>query len=108
MWTVENAVMTTWVSVALGLLLLFLGRKLFWVFVGVFGFLAGVQIAAGGAQGQPDLDDGCGRRRGRTGTNRTRAAERDLTWVILSLVGFIEPRIAKGRVRAPSVADAED
>jgi len=29
-------------------------------------------------------------------------------WVILSLVGFIEPRIAKGRVRAPSVADAED
>jgi len=31
-----------------------------------------------------------------------------LTWVILSLVGFIEPRIAKGRVRAPSVADAED
>lgn len=55
MWTVENAVMTTWVSVALGLLLLFLGRKLFWVFVGVFGFLAGVQIATRVAQGQPGL-----------------------------------------------------
>ncbi len=55
MWTVENAAITSWVAVALGLLLLFFGRKLFWVFVGVFGFLAGVQIAARVAQGQPEL-----------------------------------------------------
>lgn len=55
MWTVENAAITSWVAVALGLLLLFLGRKLFWVFVGVFGFLAGVQIAPRVAQGQPEL-----------------------------------------------------
>lgn len=55
MWTVENPVMTGWVQVALGLLLLFFGRKLFWVFVGAFGFLAGLQIAGRVAQGQPEL-----------------------------------------------------
>ena len=55
MWTVENPGMTAWVQVILGLLLLFFGRKLFWLFVGVFGFLAGVQIAARVAQSQPEL-----------------------------------------------------
>jgi hypothetical protein len=44
MWAVENPGMTAWVKVARGLLLLFFGRELFLVFVGVFGFLAGLQI----------------------------------------------------------------
>lgn len=47
--------MSGWVAVALGLVLLFFGRKLFWVFVGVFGFLAGVQIAGRVAHGQSEL-----------------------------------------------------
>lgn len=55
MWNFENPAMTAWVQVALGLVLLFFGRKLFWVFVGVFGFLAGMQLASRVAQGQPEL-----------------------------------------------------
>jgi hypothetical protein len=55
MWIAENPGMTAWVQVILGLLLLFFGRRLFWLFVGVFGFLAGVQIATRLAQGQPEL-----------------------------------------------------
>ena len=55
MFPVQDPAMTTWVAVALGLMLLFFGRKLFWVFVGVFGFLAGVQIAGRFAQGQSEL-----------------------------------------------------
>jgi hypothetical protein len=55
MWTVENPGISSWVQVILGLLLLFFGRRLFWLFVGVFGFLAGVQIAARVAQNQPEL-----------------------------------------------------
>ena len=53
MWTVENPGMTACVQVALGLV--FFGRKLFWVFVGVFGFLTGMQIAAQVRQGHPEL-----------------------------------------------------
>lgn len=37
-----------------GLVLLFLGRKLFWIFVGIIGFLAGMQWGARFAQGQPE------------------------------------------------------
>lgn len=37
-----------------GLLLLFFGRKLFWVFVGVVGFLAGLQFGTEIMQGQPE------------------------------------------------------
>jgi hypothetical protein len=41
----SDAATTGWIVVGLGLLLLFFGRKLFWVFVGVIGFLAGSQVA---------------------------------------------------------------
>jgi hypothetical protein len=37
----------------IGLLLVFLGRRLFWLFVGAIGFLAGVQYAPILAPGQP-------------------------------------------------------
>ena len=53
--TIENSAITGWIAVALGVVLLFFGRKLFWVFVGVFGFLAGMQIATRVAQGQSEL-----------------------------------------------------
>jgi hypothetical protein len=32
-------------ELGIGILLLFLGRKLFWLFVGVVGFLSGIQFA---------------------------------------------------------------
>lgn len=54
MWTISNPALTMWVQVAVGLLLLCFGRRLFWVFVGAFGFLAGVQIAAQVARAQPE------------------------------------------------------
>lgn len=54
MWTTTFPAMTMWAQLAVGLLLLFFGRKLFWVFVGAFGFLAGVQIAAQMARAQPE------------------------------------------------------
>jgi hypothetical protein len=37
-----------------GLLLLFLGRKLFWLFVGVIGFVAGMTFGSQYFAGQPD------------------------------------------------------
>ncbi len=37
-----------------GLLLLLLGRRLYWLFVGVIGFLAGVQFGAQLVEGQPE------------------------------------------------------
>ena len=36
-----------------GLALLFLGRKLFWLFVGIVGFLAGMELGAEFVKGQP-------------------------------------------------------
>jgi MFS family permease len=39
------AVMSTTVSLILGALMLLLGRKLFWLFVGALGFLAGMSLA---------------------------------------------------------------
>src|SRR5690348_12988135 len=41
-------------SIVVGLLLLFLGRKLFWLFVGAVGFLVGVEVAATLFPHQPD------------------------------------------------------
>jgi hypothetical protein len=37
--------MIHWLSSALGLMLLFMGRRLFWLFVGGAGFVAGLQVA---------------------------------------------------------------
>ena len=39
-------------AMALGLLLVFVGRRLFWVFVGAIGFFAGMQVAAALAPAQ--------------------------------------------------------
>ncbi|CAN5607330.1 hypothetical protein BH20VER1_BH20VER1_30470 [soil metagenome] len=47
--------MTEWIELVLGGLLLFFGRTLFWVFVGVFGFLAGVRLAPYFFGGQSEL-----------------------------------------------------
>ncbi|CAN5266478.1 hypothetical protein BH20VER2_BH20VER2_06460 [soil metagenome] len=55
MWNFENPAMTGWVQLALGVLLLLLGRKLFWVFVGAIGFVVGVQIARYFFGGQSEL-----------------------------------------------------
>ena len=41
-------------SIVLGIILLLLGRKLFWFFVGVIGFLTGVLLATHYLQGQPE------------------------------------------------------
>jgi hypothetical protein len=41
------------VQVVLGLIVLFFGRKLFWLFVGILGFLAGSQLAAIWLAGYP-------------------------------------------------------
>jgi hypothetical protein len=46
--------MTTLVQILLGALLLILGRKLFWVFVGAIGFLVGFSLASRYLAGQPD------------------------------------------------------
>lgn len=42
------------INIGLGILLLILGRKLFWLFVGVVGFIAGMNLAPQFMQGQPD------------------------------------------------------
>ncbi|HEY5811223.1 MAG TPA: DUF4203 domain-containing protein [Terrimicrobiaceae bacterium] len=42
-------------QVLLGLVLIFLGRKLFWLFVGIVGFLAGMRFGAELVKGQPEL-----------------------------------------------------
>jgi hypothetical protein len=41
------------IQVVLGLIVLFFGRKLFWLFVGILGFLAGSQLAAIWLAGYP-------------------------------------------------------
>jgi len=41
-------------SIVLGIILLLFGRKLFWFFVGVIGFLTGVLLATHYLQGQPE------------------------------------------------------
>jgi hypothetical protein len=51
---IPNAAMTGWIAVAVGLLLLFFGRKLFWFFVGAIGFVAGLQIATRLVGGQSE------------------------------------------------------
>ena len=45
--------LTPLAQVLAGLALLFFGRKLFWVFVGVIGFLAGMHFGTAMATGQP-------------------------------------------------------
>ena len=40
--------------ILLGILLLFLGRRLFWLFVGVVGFVAGLRLAEQMLPGRPD------------------------------------------------------
>ena len=42
------------VSILVGLAVLTLGRKLFWLFVGVVGFIVGLSLATEFLQGQPD------------------------------------------------------
>jgi Domain of unknown function (DUF4203) len=42
-------------QVLAGLVLLFFGRKLFWLFVGVIGFLAGMRFGAELVKGQPEI-----------------------------------------------------
>jgi MFS family permease len=46
--------LTPLAQVAAGLLLLLLGRRLFWLFVGIIGFFAGVQFGAVVAAGQSE------------------------------------------------------
>jgi hypothetical protein len=42
-----------WVNIVIGAALLLFGRRLFWVFVGGVGFLAGFNLASHAFQGQP-------------------------------------------------------
>ena len=44
-------------QVLVGLLLVLLGRKLFWLFVGVVGFLAGMRFGAQLVTGQSEIVD---------------------------------------------------
>jgi hypothetical protein len=46
---------TAFFSMILGILLLFLGRRLFWLFVGVAGFIAGLTLAPQLISGQSEL-----------------------------------------------------
>jgi Domain of unknown function (DUF4203) len=43
-----------WLNVLVGLAVLFLGRRLFWLFVGCIGFIAGFEIAGDVLQGRPE------------------------------------------------------
>ena len=43
-----------WVDIFIGAVLLLLGRRLFWAFVGGVGFLVGFNFASQALQGQPD------------------------------------------------------
>jgi len=43
-----------WLNVFIGAALLFFGRRLFWLFVGCVGFIAGFKIARDTLQGQPE------------------------------------------------------
>ena len=43
-----------WVNILIGLAVLFFGRRLFWLFVGCVGFIAGFEIANDVLVGQPD------------------------------------------------------
>jgi hypothetical protein len=52
--TFENSA-SLFVPIAIGGLLVFFGRRLFWVFVGGIGFLAGLHFAPALAPGQPPL-----------------------------------------------------
>ncbi|MEO6847553.1 MAG: hypothetical protein ABI443_08450 [Chthoniobacterales bacterium] len=42
-------------QIAAGILLVFLGRKLFWLFVGTIGFLAGLQLGSHFGHGYPEI-----------------------------------------------------
>jgi len=42
-------------QIAAGLLLVFFGRKLFWIFVGIVGFLVGIRFGSELARGQPEI-----------------------------------------------------
>jgi hypothetical protein len=55
MWSLENPGLSGWAQLLVGALLLFFGRRLFWVFVGAIGFVAGVHIAGRLAAEQPEL-----------------------------------------------------
>jgi hypothetical protein len=43
-----------WLNVFIGAALLLFGRRLFWLFVGCVGFIAGFEIAGEALQGQPE------------------------------------------------------
>jgi len=43
-----------WLNILIGLALVLLGRKLFWLFVGCVGFLVGAEFAERALQGQPE------------------------------------------------------
>lgn len=44
-----------WIDILVGAVLLLFGRRLFWLFVGCIGFIAGFDIASSVFQGQPQL-----------------------------------------------------
>lgn len=52
-FTLDDPLVMTFAILA-GIALLGLGRRLFWLFVGVAGFVAGLQLAADALQGQED------------------------------------------------------
>ena len=43
-----------WLNILVGLAVLFFGRRLFWLFVGCVGFIAGFEIAGGALAGRPE------------------------------------------------------
>jgi hypothetical protein len=43
-----------WLNILIGAALLLFGRRLFWLFVGCVGFIAGFEIAGDALQGQPE------------------------------------------------------
>jgi hypothetical protein len=47
----EKAKIMEWVSILTGAIVLFFGRRLFWLFVAASGFVAGAMLAATGLQG---------------------------------------------------------
>jgi hypothetical protein len=55
MWNLGDLAMTGWVQILVGAVLLLLGRRLFWVFVGAVGFIVGAQIATRFFAGQTQL-----------------------------------------------------
>ncbi len=43
-----------WLRIVAGIVLLVLGRRLFWLFVALIGFVSGIQVATGLFPGQPE------------------------------------------------------